>query len=393
MQMIKTMPQYIRSLRNSRQGAVAVLVALMLTPLIAGAGVAVDYSRESLLKASLQSIVDDAALAGASNLNQTTSTSGAITLATSYFNRSVATIANSNTVSGPTVQVPNSITVTVSATAQLGTTLMGIFEPNMQVAVTATAMGPGYAIKVSKTGGFTSTAYDGDSIYFYVVPPGGGYPTSLSSYTLLFTNSSAVDPNYEYDNANPKAIAVGPNDQVGFALYNTNGGKTPYGTNGYGAAQGSTHIFLSSLAAPSQDPAFGYPNQPTYNTGSYSYPRYGRATCNPTPIGSTNPTFASTAVNSYSTDTTSCITHPCVTQTGAGLMNNNLLINGVCSTQATAVQTCLQLYNNPTAFRWNDMGGGSDDFNYNDANYTVSCQPNTTGTSILGQPKAVILTN
>ncbi len=364
----------------AQQGAVAVLAALMLIPLVAGAGVATDYSREAIMKASLQSIADSAAIAGASELNQTNGSALGITLATNYFNKSVAKIANSASVSSPVVTSPNSITVTVTASATLKTTLLGIFEPTMTINVLATAQGPGYAIKATQTGGFSAQAGDGNSIYYYKIPPGGGIPTTLSSYTLLFTNNPLIDPNWAADNATPKTIALGPNDQVGFALYNQTGARSAYGSNAYGGTLGSTHAFFSNLSPTSNLPGYGYTSQGTYYTGTTNA------------NGSCTKTAITTTVNNYvPTATSSCNAHPCTTLVGGGVYNNNLLVNGACSTATTAASTCLQLYNNPTQYAWNDMGGSPDDFDYNDAVYTVNCVPNM-GTNTASGTRAVILT-
>lgn len=380
----------------SRRGAVAVLFALTAIPMILAVGAATDYMRMQVLRTSLQSIVDDSALAGASVLNQPNGQTTSVSIAQAYFNKGAATLTDDATVSAPTVTVPDSITVHVSAQATLKTTFMGLVMSNMPVSVSATAKGPGYELQFNKTGGFTSQAADSDSIYFYVVPANGAVPTSISQMTLLFTNDPKVDPNYQTDDANPKYIAVGANDKVGFALVNITGGISSYSSNQYGGTTGSTHIFYSSLAAPSMD---AYSNQQYYQGEEQQVQSgwwYSGNQCKKTAITATNSNWIPTSqVNTHQCSTT--YAYPCVTATGGSTYQNNLLVGAnqnslTCSTPSTAVQTCLQLYENPLTFAWNDMGGGTDDYDYNDAVYSVTCLPNTSGTGNSEEPAAVILT-
>jgi Flp pilus assembly protein TadG len=370
----------LSSLAASRGGAVAVLFALMLIPLLLGVGVAVDFGRLAMLKASLQTVADGAALAGASVLNQSNGASNATTVAAAYFTKGAASLAGTAVVGSPSVTEPSSIEVQVTATATLSLTLMSLVTNSMQVSVLAAADGPGYVLQVTKTGGFKSDASDSNSVYYYIINSNGTVPTSTSQATLMFTNDPKVDPNYTADNASPKGILVGPNDQVGFGLLNITGGITSYPKNAYGAGSGSAHPFYSSIAVPS---ANAYSSQGTFYTGK-STTYKGNTTCTSTAITAATTSWQSNKPNA-------CNAHPCVTASGKALLNNNLLINGACSTQATAIQTCLQLYNNPVEYRWNDMGGSPDDFDYDDADYTVSCQPNTTGTGNSNQPANVTL--
>ncbi len=358
---------------------------------------ATDYSREAMLKASLQSIADDAALAGASVLNLSASNASAITVATNYFNKGLATLANSAAVSAPVVTAPNSVSVTVSASATLKTTLMGIFQASMPVNVTATAQGPGYTIKVTYNSGFTISAADCNSIYYYIVPSTGGIPLDLSAYTELFTNCTSIDPNFQVNNQIPKKIVAGPTQQIGFAFLNQTGAANPGyyrgGTNQYGAAVGSYHYFFSSLPVPTNYPGLGYTNQGTFYTG----------VMNALGTGCSSRTAITGTVNNYLTNVggdslNACASHPCTTLVNGVVYNNNLTINGACSTPTTGAATCQQLYNTPETYGWNDLGGinpitgaGTDDYDYGNSNYTVNCVPNTLPTNSSG-PAQVILT-
>lgn len=380
------------------------LFALTLVPLVIGAGMATDFARAQILRSSLQTIADNSALAGASELNQNQdpnqSHNSAISIATSYFNKSTAMLMDHGAVAAPTVTAPDSITVKVSVTATLKTTLMSAFTATVPMWVSATAQGPGYALKIAPGSGFSSKANDANTIFFYIVPPGGGRPpigATPSNYKPLFSNSAAYRSYYKIDNSTA-SIAVGANDQVGFALYNVTGGVTPYrnnGTNAYGQDNNTTHVFFSSLPAPSMDAGrfsgttqtIGYPQQPTYSVLSSG--------CQNPPTNIT--TTTSSSLTKYADP---ChVGYPCVTQVGTALFQNNLMVNNQCSTPtrnpsttpSSAILTCLQLYQTPTSFSWGDMGGSPDDFDYANADYTVQCVPNTTGNGSAGQPGAVIL--
>lgn len=364
---------------QSRRAAVAVMFAVMLVPLILGVGVGVDFARLASLKASLQSAADGAALAGASVLNQSSGSTSAVTVATNYFNTGVAPLLASATVGSPTVTVASTIEVQVTASAVLQTSFMSLVTGALTVNVLAIAEGPGYALQVSMSNnGFSSSAADSDSIYYYTVPSDGTVP-AVSSMTLLFTNDPAVDSNYKTDNAQAQNVLLAASDVVGFALVNKTGGLSSYSPNAYGGKHNSTHIFYSSLAAPSMN-AYSASGQGTYYTGK-TY----NSNCYQTAITATNSSYKPL------TKSNTCNAYPCVTLTSGNVLQNNLLVGSSCSTKTTANQTCQQLYENPTTFAWNDMGGLSDDYDYNDAVYTVSCTPNATGTGNSEEPAAVIL--
>lgn len=373
------------TLFRDRRGVAAVLFALMLPTLLLSTGAAVDFARVGMLKTSMQAVTDGAALAGASALCLSSGQTDATQAATQYYTKGTVPIARYATINTPTVTIPSSIEVTVTATATLNNTLMRLVGMSETVSVTSSAEGPAYTLQVTKTGGFRSSAYDSDSIYFYNAS-NGAVPTTVASMTRLYTNDSKIDPNYTADNAASKNIAVGGNDYVGFALVNITGGVTGYGSNGYGAVQGSTHIFYTSLPIPAQiaypSPGTFYDNQQlnfTYQGRPYAYCQQNKIT--------------GTVTDWTSTETNSCTAHPCTEMNGNVVLENNLLTGTgsatpSCSTQSTSNLTCLQLYNSPVTFKFNDMGGGGDDFDYDDADFTVSCVPSTSGST---QPNAVIL--
>ena len=362
---------------SDRRGVAAVLFALMLPPMLMATGAAVDFARVGMLKTSLQSVTDGAALAGASALYMNNAATEAQDAAQQYYAKGTVPLAKYAAVGTPTVTMPSSIEVTVTASATLSNSFMRLVNMGEVVSVTSSAEGPAYQIQVTKTGGFTADAADSNSIYFYKTDNTGAPPSSTSSYTLLFTNDPNVDANYQADNAANKDISVAATDYVGFALLNKTEGISNYGsTNSYGAKSGSEHLFFSSIAVPSSD---AYSSQGTFYNGT----KNSQGTCQTTAINSTVTTYVST-------ESGGCGPHPCTEMSGSTVMQNNLLIGSSCSSQSTALLTCQQLYTNPVTFSWNDMGGNPDDFDYNDAVYTVQCVPTSSGPS---QPGAVVLVN
>src|SRR5436190_10288015 len=76
------MRRHLFGLRGDKRAAVAPTVALSLVALIAVGGIAFDYSRLASLDTELQDAADQAALAAASQLDQTNINGSAITRAT-----------------------------------------------------------------------------------------------------------------------------------------------------------------------------------------------------------------------------------------------------------------------------------------------------------------------
>jgi Flp pilus assembly protein TadG len=307
-----------RPLTRCRKGNVAIITALAAIPLVGAVGLAVDYTRALQFKTSLQGAVDSAALAGASLLS--TSTSSASTMATDYIKSEITKLPPNNGVTY-TIAVPNTSSVTVSATGQLATTFMSIFTKSFSVATTATAgpgQGPGGTVTWNLSlGGFFSSAYDSNTIYWYIVPNDDSVPPNSALQGPIASNN----PNIPVSSS---SFTVGENQKIGFALVNVTGGLIGYGSNQWGGTQGSTHYFYSSISPPS---SAAYPSSGENNLKICS----GKAI-------------------------SSCPS------------SNNTL-----STPTTAAPSCASLGSNYITYAWNDMGGTTDDYDYNDSEYYVSC--------------------
>ena len=100
---------------GARNGAVAIIVAICLLPILTVAGAAIDYSFASFRETTLQRTADSAALAGAALIGATTAQAEAI--ARTFF------LGNDPLQVTPTVSV-NAETVTVSATYSQPTFLL-----------------------------------------------------------------------------------------------------------------------------------------------------------------------------------------------------------------------------------------------------------------------------
>jgi Flp pilus assembly protein TadG len=131
----------IRRFHSDQRGNIAPLFALSLIPLMGMIGLAVDYSRASAVRATLQSVLDSTALAMASKA-ATLSQSDLELQATTYFN----SLYNRNDTSGVTIKANynnvNGPALVLTAETMVKTTLMslhGIGIDSIKVGVDTTA--------------------------------------------------------------------------------------------------------------------------------------------------------------------------------------------------------------------------------------------------------------
>jgi Flp pilus assembly protein TadG len=224
----------LQRFRGDQRGNVAVLFGLAAVPIMGVMGVAVDYSRASHFRSLLQSAVDSAALAGAT----ATSHKAIRDTVDSVMEATLPGSSGLNAMHYSTDIDPES--VTVSANAQVPTTIAAILRDKMPVAVSATASRgkPVRVVDISVTN-FNADAWDANSIYWYIVPKDDSVPAD-SDLHLLLSN----DPVHPVSSA-PDSVQIGPEDEIGFAMINVTGGVHPYGANSYGQPQGSVHKFYS----------------------------------------------------------------------------------------------------------------------------------------------------
>jgi Flp pilus assembly protein TadG len=130
--------------RDTRAG-VLMLMAFSLLALAAASGAAIDFARGLNFKLALQAATDAAALAGATEYLNTTSSTKAKSLATSYITNALNALPPSNTV---TTNVTTSVTgttytVVVTATASIKASFLGVIENTIPVSVSSTASSDG----------------------------------------------------------------------------------------------------------------------------------------------------------------------------------------------------------------------------------------------------------
>ena len=314
--------------RDDRRGAMALVFAMMIVPLMLAIGGAIDYARAVQFRAALQSIADSAAIAGATAYVNATASAGGAASAQAYFttgegnlppHRNLRVTVTPSTLSAGAQTTAYQITVTASA--DVATTFLGVALPSIPVSTTAVAINPLLAAN-GDLGNWLSSAWDWNTVYWYNVPADNSIPPD-SALHKMFSN---VGVNAAAD----LAFQVTASQRIGFALKNITGGRLGYGPNSYGAPQGSTHVFYSQLANPN----------------SLAYPA--------------NPQDCSLGV--------------------AAIPNKTAIPDprtGVCyppTQQKYAAPSCGQISGLTISYNWNDMGGGgSDDRDYNDAQFTFSC--------------------
>lgn len=267
--------------RFARQrGVSSIMLLVLLVPLLLCVGIAVDVARMVQFRSDLQNAVDEAALAGAAVFIDSTQSALASSVATNYFNRAILPVAisvskptvttNASGTINPTLGTSAAHSVTVSATAQVQTTLMALVAPTMAtVSTTATAANPVVQANLAFPTQ-VSAACDGNSVYLYQVPQNStktGYDYSsvpaysTSNYYRIYTSYSpsssmgqAVSQTLPTFSVNQPLGVMMRNDTNG-NVGNSNCGVTVTGANSYGAPSGSSQAFYSSLLMNGQSPS------------------------------------------------------------------------------------------------------------------------------------------
>ncbi len=343
------MPAFAPRFRADRRAGVALLTALGMVPMLLSVGIAVDLSRATAFKVALQNAADSAALAGAAAYSSSGQSATAQAAATAYMTQAEAALPANNGVNftaTPAVQTnangtTTGYTVAVTASAAVPTTVMSLVEPSMTTSVAAGALNPKVTITAS-LGNWKSSAWDANTIYWYVVPSNGSLPAA-SALHELFSNTGAAPTSLP-------SVTITAGQSIGFALKNVTGGIHSYGSNQYGSAPGTVNWIYSQLSPPSQS---AYPSE----AKNCSLQVVVATSTNPTPTEAP----------------------------------------GSCSsaTQTNATLNCQQLPGQTIYYFWNDMGGPADDYDYNDAQYSVTCpgSPSTTSAVASATPTSVVLTN
>jgi Flp pilus assembly protein TadG len=337
---------------KDRTGGISIMFAFSLLALVPAIGIAIDYGRIVQFKSALQNAADNAALAGASAYTGTALQATALSTATTYMAQAVANLPINNgvTVTTPvgTVLTSNGstigFTVQIGATGSVKTMFMSAVMSSMTVSVSATAENPILILTISNPLP-SSNASDRNVAYAYAIPLDGSLPLT-SNLQLISDNSSTHNPT-------SVSVPLAASQNMGFALQNITGGRSGYGRNGYSAPQNSTNTFYSQSTQVSKN---------TSQADSTSKAKYAANTQNcsliETDIGS-----GTTAQNSapQAPATGKCFS------TTPGTNTQNMKLD------------CTQNSGETFRYFWNDMGGPSDDKDYNDMAFNVTC-PKTNGT-------------
>ena len=361
----------IRTLLATCRASMAMHFSLMIMPIVLTVGGAIDYSRSVHFRSELQGVADSAALAGAALWTGGTNTA-ATTAATNYITTGATRLQPNG---GLTQDVQTSSSnigyqVDVTLTSSMTTTFLGFIMPSIAVTVYATALNPkpyGHfcagAISASQTlcgnaSAFSASAADTNTVYWYVVPADNSVPAD-TALTQLWSNGSTSN--------NPQPIPLDANQKIGFAMRNVTGnyGTTCTGSghsrvctqnkNQYGSTLGGTHTFYSHLVPP------------TNSTNGYN------STNNASNVNSVNgATGKNCALQvTVNASATGYSTAPSASGTCPNYNDAN------ATTYATP--SCAQLAGKTITFYFNDMGGTTDDKDFNDAVFVYYCGGNGSG--------------
>jgi Flp pilus assembly protein TadG len=385
------MPKRMKSnLRTDRKGNIAILFAISIFPIMATVGAAIDTTRAWDAQQELQDAVDAATIASASAYTDSTQASLATTIAKQYI-LGYSLHEGTTIVAGyPAVSFAqetdssgnSSYNATITVNAVMQNTFMAAFGFSSQaLSATATAINP-ILRPIFKSSHFGASAADWNTVYMYPVPlNSNGQPNYLG-----IPNSSSL---YEIDsNCNSKSInwsskspcnsqpgAIVPSNQtmptlsatqpMAFVLNNVTGGllvppnagkdykNYGYGSNQYGSEYGGINWFTS--AAPMSD------TSPDVYTTHFHSNAFGLPTNSVIYPANTNCSLMVEVVDPNNLPTKPPASGQCFANNGsAGGVNY-------------AAITCSAIAGRTLMFWWNDMGGQTDDKDYNDAYYTVSC--------------------
>ena len=361
----KNLTAALTALSRSRRGAIGVALALMAVPIIMLVGAAVDYARLEQFKTQLQSTVDSAALSGAAayvdstqNANATSVAQNYLTANVTYLPSHVGAVATSASAAQVTTGSNQGYTVTASATATIGTTFMRILTSTLKVSATATAVNPLVTITMS-AGNFKSSAGDGNTLWYWLIP--AATPNAVPNPSK-FASSQFLASNVSGNNTNTVTFVATATQKVGVALQNVTGERTNYGCTQYQTAPESLQ----------------YVKNPYGWGGSY---QEVQGTCE----GSTQwffsnimpPAGSSYAISSidtgYQKQPKNCSLETTLTSQAPTILTAP--ISGQCFTSlpTDSYPSCSALDGQYVNLYWNDMGGNTDDYDYNDAEISLSC--------------------
>ena len=417
-----------RRFGRSRRSNVLLMTALLGTVLIYSVGVAVDYMRAVQFRTTLQSTVDSAALAGAAAYTSCatgTANGGLVNaqnIASNIFNAtalpwhigSISVAATGSTTGSSPCNAgtgnPTAYQMTVTASnVPVPTTFLSLIQPSMAISATATASNPVVTV-TSNAAGWGSSAYDANLIYIYPIPsdgslpsfPGGGTIGSLDSPNATVTNSKGIKFTFLFSNLassnGSHTLNFAVSQQVGFMMYNvTNGrycyversGGNPVSTGSSSAAQakctnssdtgqyrpgqtpGSVHQFYSQLSNPNSATTMADGT----STGGYSS-GYNNHSSSSVQNCSMQLITTFKAADGTTRPVTAANINALVYPDNSGISNYNAPATGDCygnTMQPFVAKSCEELAGQAVFYEFNDMGGHTDDYDYNDGEFGFYC--------------------
>ncbi len=321
-------------------------------------------------------MVDSAALSGAAAYVAAADSSNAQTVASNYIASNenvlpshIGSITTSVSATQVTTGSNQGYTVTVSATASIGTTFMRLVSSSFAVSASATAVNPTVTITIT-TNNFKSSAWDGNTLWYWLVSSSDQAaipnPNNFASSQLLASNVPGTSTN---GNVTFTASAT---QLIGIALQNVTGEVGGnYGCNQYqtapgswqwvqsggrwqyeyvqGTCQGSEQWFFSNIMPPSDN---------SYNVSSID--------------------------TGYTSEASNCSLQTALTSALPTSLNPPTSGSCFSSLPSNSVFSCNSIGGQYLTFYWNDMGGNVDDHDYNDAEISVSCAGSGTGNTATG---------
>jgi Flp pilus assembly protein TadG len=232
------------ALRRDRRGAIAVTMALLAVPIVMVTGAAVDYARLVQFKTQLQETVDSAALAGAAAFNGSSGSTNAVTVANNYLT------ANEKELPGHVGSLTTSVTtgtsggdtVTVQATAHLGTTFLRVIASTLPVSASASALVPATRVCILIT--------DPSSSQSFLVNGGANLNAPNCEIDVASTSSGAAMIDSSLSNIAGLCVAGGTTVNGGASVNNLQNDCTT-----------ATNPYVGAFPAPSMSATCNYSNE------------------------------------------------------------------------------------------------------------------------------------
>jgi Flp pilus assembly protein TadG len=369
---LSPLPAALRNFARDSRGNVMIMFAGMAVGLVLMVGAGVDYGRAVEFKTALQGLADASALAGASAYVSPATAANAVTVATNYWNNGVSRLPSNGGVGTPTVTTSSDasgyyVQVSVSGST-IKTTFLSIITNSIGAVVSAKAKDPIVSATVDLNG-WTSDAGDGNSVYWYKVPADRSIPAFTQAnidnqtYNLVYSNVVTTAPTLSF--------SVAAAQQMAFAFVNLTAGHSPGWNycNQYGGCTGTTHIFYSQLNNPNGASSTDAPNGYGYSNGANYTGDYQGEQNNGGGVKN-----CSLQVTAY--------TGTAPTESPSfGAPRGKTCFTPPETINPYFAPSCASMDGKSIHYAWNDMGGGTDDTDYNDGQYNFSCStagiPNT----------------